>query len=75
MLKELPQNIKRADLKKVSNLDWEYTNKLQIEPDSNEIDRFFSLVDDLDNDVIVKNQLGRRKTLILQFKKGPLLPN
>ena len=37
------------------------------------MDRFFTLVDDLENDDIVQNQPARKKLLTLKFLQGPLL--
>ena len=48
---------------------------LKVENESNEIDRFFSLVDDLDSDDLIQKQTSRKRMLVLRFLKGPLLQN
>ena len=44
----------------------------QIEIESDEIDRFFSLVDYLESDSIIQQQSTRKRMLVLRFLSGPL---
>lgn len=47
MLKDLPQKMTRSDVKKVTN---NLVTEIQVEVDNDEVDRFFSLLDDLESD-------------------------
>jgi hypothetical protein len=57
-------------LKKVRHCE---DNHSKIESESNEIDRFFSLVDDLDSDDLIQKQTSRKRLLVLRFLRGPLM--
>jgi hypothetical protein len=44
---------------------------MKIENDGDEVDKFFSLVDDLERDELIQRQVQRKKLLKLKFISSP----